>query len=97
MAENLLGKNVLVFLCDRKTDIGNSFGKRIVIDFVKEKNCAVLIISPYLISPKGLNKNDAYISFRQECDNVYTVRKYVYFDLKRKILTKKCENTVFLF
>lgn len=95
MEENLHGKNVLVFLCDKKTDIANSFGKAIVLDHARKENCVVLIISPYLISPKGLESKESYISFRQEYENVYTVRKYVYFDLKRKILTKKCESTMF--
>ena len=98
MSSLLSEKNVLVFLCDRNSDISQSaFGQKVVLDHAKDENCVSVIVSPYLISHKGLIRSDAYISFREEKENVFTVRKYVYFDLKRKVLEKKCANTIFFF
>jgi hypothetical protein len=51
---------------------------------------AVLIVSPYLILSKGLSDTPRnrgfYCTLRRECENVYLIRRYYLFSLRRHVL-----------
>ncbi len=56
----------------------------------------VLLVSPYWLSPKGIfQKGGFYTAARQEEKNIFLLRKYYFFHLRRKIFEDK--KTVYLF
>ena len=55
----------------------------------------VIIVSPFWLSPRGIRGKSLYSTARREYKNVYIVRRYYYFTLKRHVLTKR--NTAFLY
>lgn len=59
---------------------------------VNTKNLAdsgntVLIVSPYWISAKGIRRGHFYCTARKEADDVYLVRRYYFFSLKKHVLS----------
>ena len=56
---------------------------------------AVILISPYWISSNGFSKGRFYCTVRNEEKNLYLIRRYYFFSLRKKILQK--EKCVFLY
>ena len=50
---------------------------------------AVIVVSPYWISGKGLGKSAFYCTFRKASQNLYLVRRYYFFKLKKNVLSDK--------
>ena len=50
-----------------------------------QENCTVLIVSPYWISGRGLFAARFFCTVRKETENIYLVRRYYLFMLKRKV------------
>lgn len=50
---------------------------------------AVIVVSPYWLSPKGLCRGKFYSTLRQEYPNVYLVRRYYFFNLRKHVLIHK--------
>ena len=55
---------------------------------------AVLLVSPYWISGKGLIQSSFFCTVREEWENVFLIRRYYFFKLKRQVLTS---NVAYLF
>ena len=54
--------------------------------------CIYLVVSPYWVSSKGiLESGKFYFTVRKESPNVYLVRRYYFFSLKKHVLAK-CRN-----
>ena len=51
-----------------------------------EPNTTVIVVSPYLISPKGPVGRRMFVTARQESEQLYLVRNYYYFTLRRRVL-----------
>ncbi len=47
---------------------------------------AVILVSPYLLSPTGIAGKGFYTTAREEYDNVFLIRRYYYFSFKRRVL-----------
>ena len=98
MSVALDSKNVFIFLPTRADRFGESkFFKWNCLDFAKKKDCAVLIVSPYYIAKKGLTNEKFFFSVREEAKNVYTVRKYAFFHLRKRILDRSVSKTVYFY
>ena len=53
---------------------------------------AVVLISPYWISPTGLSGRKFYFTVRKEENNLYLIRRYYFFSFRKQVLKK--ERTV---
>lgn len=47
---------------------------------------AVIVVSPFWISPKGMKKGHFYFTLRREAPNVYLIRRYYFFSLRKHVL-----------
>ena len=63
-------------------------------ELAKAGNAAVLI-SPYWISPRGLRGKEFYFTIRTEEQNLYLIRRYYFFSLRKSVLRE--ENTVIIY
>ncbi len=59
-----------------------------------DKN-AVLILSPFWLSGKGFSENRFYCTAREDAPSIFLVRRYYFFHLRRKLLTR--ENCVYVY
>ena len=64
----------------------NSFFVRNAQSMAAEQGEAVVVISPYLLSPRGLGGKGWYFTARQEADGLYLVRRHYFFLLRRRVL-----------
>lgn len=62
------------------------FGEGNVRELSERPDSAVLVVSPFWVSPKGLGKAGFYVNVRQESDHLYLIRRYFYFSLRKKVL-----------
>lgn len=53
------------------------------------ENSAVIVVSPYLVSPRGLCERGFYCTARREGENLYLIRRYYYFSLWKHVLRGK--------
>ena len=58
-------------------------------DLALRPNAAVLIVSPFLLSSKGIFRKRFYCTARREAENIYTLRRYYFFNLRKKVLGDK--------
>lgn len=59
------------------------------------KGQAVIVVSPYWISWKGLRKGNFYCTARREAEGVYLVRRFYFLALKRRVLSQR--ETAYLY
>ena len=50
---------------------------------------AVVVISPYWISPRGLCKGHFYFTVRKEGEGIFLIRRYYFFSLRKRVLKNK--------
>ncbi len=58
---------------------------------------ALIVVSPFFISPRGINEHRAYLALRSERERVYIVRKFVYFRLRKDLFEKIARQVVCYF
>ncbi len=87
MTRWLEGKEIFVlFLSQRE----NPFLEQNANLLSKTENAAVIVVSPYLLSPRGLlHKESFYCTARRENENVYLIRRYYYFSFRKHVLRGK--------
>lgn len=83
MSAALDGKEIYVLFLSKQE---NSFLKSNAKSLASMKNRAVIIVSPYWISRKGLTAGHFFSTVRKEYENVYLVRRYYFFKLKKQVL-----------
>jgi hypothetical protein len=66
----------------------NPFLTKNAEDLTKNGRYAIVLLSPYWLSGKGIFKSRFYTTFREELPNVYLVRRYYFFSLKKHVLPK---------
>ena len=86
MKHLLAGKRVCVLFLSTKE---NRFLEQNAAMFSHRENTAVIVISPYLISPRGLRTGSFYCTVRPEAENIYLVRRYYYFSLRKHVFGDK--------
>ena len=100
MAKALHGKHIRVVIPPDHTTLGeDSFLERCAKDMAQDPHTAVIIVSPHLLSPRGLGGHGLYFTARSENakDAVFLVRKGYYFILKRQVLTKLDPHLTIIF
>ncbi len=89
LASLLKEKRVTVFFPTRDGELERGeFWKVHIQELSEREDNAVLIVSPFFWSGKGMTSNRFYLLLRQEKENVYLLRKHYYFSLRRSILDK---------
>ncbi len=87
LRQALDGKHIRVLIPARVTDpLRHIFFMENARAMATDENTAVLIVSPYSFSSRGINGRGAYLTARQEGENLYLVRRYYYFTLRRRVL-----------
>ena len=87
MEELLKGKQIRVLvLPDQITFREGTFAERSALDMARDENVAVIVVTPRLLSTRGLGGEGMFFSFRKETDNLYLVRRGYYFILRRRVL-----------
>lgn len=82
MAHALEGKTVLVLFASSPI----SPYQRGNAQELAERGYAVIVISPFLISPRGIRESGFYCTVRTEAKNLYLVRRYYFFSLRKRVL-----------
>lgn len=54
-----------------------------------DRGYTVLLISPYLLSPRGMSRGRFYCTARAEAEHVYLVRRYYFFSLRKHVITAR--------
>ena len=82
-------KRVIVFFPTRDGELEHGdFWKAHINELSEQEETAILIVSPFFWSAKGLTGRRFYLLLRKEKENVYLLRKHYYFSLRRTILDK---------
>ena len=98
MTKALNGKNVFVFIPSRSDGFDKSrFFRGNCLDLAKGKDRAVLIVSPYYIFKKVIGGKKLFFSVREESKNVYIVRRYAFFYLRKHLLDRSDGQTVYFY
>lgn len=84
MKKALDGRQVYVLFLSKSR---NPFLKQNARAFAALENSAVVVVSPYWISGRGLTKNRFFCTVRQEGADIYLVRRYYFFMLKKHVLS----------
>ena len=98
MARILEGQNVIVFFptCGGELTSGD-FWRSHVETLASRQGTAVLIVSPYFWSRKGIVGNRFYFLLRKEKEKIYILRKHYYFSLKQAVLDKKTNSLTLIY
>jgi len=91
LSSRLRKKDVIVLFWDLRSE---GFQLQNARDLAK-RGKAVLLVSPYWISAKGLHHAHFYTTFREEGQNLYLIRRYYYFSLRKHVLTH--ENATYVY
>lgn len=60
-----------------------------------EDNVTVIVVTPYLVSNRGVRKGGFFFTARKEAEHLYLVRRHYFFILRRRVLdTLNCDITV---
>lgn len=86
MQERLQEKKVYLLSLSKEE---NPFFSQNARALARDEKSAVLVLSPYWISGKGIDGNRFYCTVREDGENVYLVRKYYFFTLKKRVLADK--------
>ena len=98
MSDKLAAKNLFVFFPARGDRFEESrFFKGNCLDLASKKDCAVLIVSPYYIFKKGLGGKKFFFSVREEAKNVYIVRRYAFFYLRKRLIDTADKQAVYFY
>ncbi|MBQ9781176.1 MAG: hypothetical protein IJW00_09575 [Clostridia bacterium] len=98
MREKLSGKRVRVFILpDAVTFRDDTFAERSAKAMAREPDAAILVVSPRLISSRGLGGRGMYFTVREEARDLYLVRRGYYFILRRRVLDTVCGEVTFVY
>jgi len=89
MISYLEGAAVYVFFPTRGGEFSNGcFWRGNILDIAARKQTVVLVISPFLLSPRGLIDGKLYFGLREETPNVLLVRRHYFFSLQKNVLPR---------
>ena len=98
MKEALLGKTVYVLFLHRSGEFSHGrFWRQNARSLAALPNSAVILVSPFLISPRGLSRVSFYRSFRREEHNIFTVRQRYFFLLKKTTLSECAKRSILIY
>ena len=98
MKKELWGKTVYVLFLNRSGELSRGgFWQYNARSLATRPNSAVILVSPFLISPRGLSRLSFYRSFRREETNIFTVRQHYFFLLKSTILPECAKRSILIY
>ncbi len=88
LREALDGRHIRVLVTpSRNVKLGeNSFFVRQARAMAQEEGVAVIVVSPYIFSRKGLGGRGRYFTAREEAPALYLVRRHYFFVLRKRVL-----------
>ena len=87
LERELSGRRVRVLIpCRGGALRSGSFFIRSARAMAAEEGVAVLVVSPYLISRRGLGGTGGFLTARKEGNGVFLLRRHYYFLLRRRVL-----------
>ncbi len=87
LRRELEGRHLRVFVPSRGAALTDgSFLERQAHAMTLEGQVAVLIVSPYLVSRRGMGGRGGYFTARKEADNLFMVRRHYFFILRKRVL-----------
>lgn len=99
-AEKLSDKNVYIFFAgSARLIFQNGFFSQNALDFSQLENACVLIVTPALLSKKGISHTNEHFFFtsRKEGENIFIIRKFYYFSFKKRVIPKLSGNLTMIF
>ena len=58
---------------------------------------AVLVVSPYPVSPRGLGGKGSFFTARKEAEGIYLVRRHYFFMLRKRVLDAMGQNITMIY
>lgn len=87
MKTALKGKHIRVVIPPDDLSLkDDSFLTRSTCAMAGQSNTAVILVSPHILSMRGLGGRGPYLTARQEGNDLYIVRCHYYFILRRRVL-----------
>lgn len=87
LRRELEGKRIRILIpTGRKALSKGTFFTRNARCMAAEEGVAVIAVSPYLLSTKGLGGKGAYFTARKEGEDLFIVRRHYFFILRRRVL-----------
>lgn len=85
----LSGKHIRILIPPRGSSLSpNSFFIRNARAMASEPDAAVLVVSPYLISRRGLGGHGGFFTARREGEGLFLSRRHYFFFLRRQVLDR---------
>ena len=89
MADKLRDRTVYVLFPLRGGEFASgSFWRANARDLAARDASSVIVVSPYLISPRGLTDGNFYFNVRTEDEDIFLVRRHYFFSLRKNVLTR---------
>ena len=87
LAQALTAQRIRILIPPRGKALSeNSFFIRNARAMAAEKGVAVLVVTPYLVSRRGLGGKGRFFTARKEAEGLYLVRRHYFFVLRRRVL-----------
>ncbi len=87
LRQKLRGKHLRVFFPPRGTSlVKDSFFIRQARAMAQKEDVAVLIVSPYSLSRRGIGKKKFYFTAREEEPDIFMVRRPYFFFVRKRVL-----------
>ncbi|MBE6589284.1 MAG: NRT1/PTR family MFS transporter [Ruminococcaceae bacterium] len=87
-------KNKRIYVLFLKEHAGDFFSAN-ARELATREGCAVVVVSPYWIRSEGICKGYFYCTQREEAKDLYLIRRYYFFSLRKHVLKKR--STAYLF
>ena len=98
MARKIEGRTVYVIFPERSREFdGSNFWRANLRDLAAKERSSVVVVSPYLFSPRGVYETRRYLHLREERDNLFLVRRHYFFSLRKHVLTKKAKRLILIY
>ena len=98
MWDKLAGRTVYVLFPERNAEfLTGKFWQANARDLATGQNAAVILVSPFFLSPVGLSRRDFFLNVRDEAPNIFIVRRHYFFSLKKHVLTRCAGRLILIF
>lgn len=98
MKHELSGKHIRVIIApDTVTFQDGTFFERSAEAMAAEPDTAVLVVTPHLLSTRGLGGKGMFFTVRKEQEDLYLVRRAYFFILRRRVLDCLDKEITFMY
>ena len=98
MASKVKSGTVYVLFPERNKEFEKgTFWHANLRDLASGDHALVVIVSPFLFSSRGLYDNRPYVHMREECGNVFLVRRHYFFSLRKHVLLLQAKRLILIY